>query len=259
MRPGALLTFVVAVATATAENDSWTWDDNKQKASPRSDSRYQVYEPSDLESSDNNGFRPQYPGSYGPNGYRPFRPSYPGGNGILVGPGGPSGIIGRPPRFEQNGHDGILNSVPPWIRDDPRYREFDTCKCRYSFNCPSPGLKFGQCSRDKKYCCFNSRRFPELLGEHYYPSTPHKFEPNGYAPNYYGNRRPQGVHQHSSFGDYYPDSYGGYGHRNEFESLRPYGYDSEPEDYVIYGRSLSKNQTQTNDGKPKTNEGIEKQ
>jgi len=48
--------------------------------------------------------------------------------------------IFRPPRL--NGHDDILDSVPPWIRDDPRYREFDTCKCRYSFNCPSPGLKF---------------------------------------------------------------------------------------------------------------------
>lgn len=49
----------------------------------------------------------------------------------------------RPPRLNgPGGHNGILGSVPPWVREDPRYRDLDTCKCRYSFNCPSPGLKF---------------------------------------------------------------------------------------------------------------------
>ncbi|XP_012533829.2 uncharacterized protein LOC105835264 [Monomorium pharaonis] len=264
----SLLIFFITIAIVTAENDeSWTWNDNKQKTNRDIDARYQVHEPSEhLNSFDNGiqlGFRPQNPGPYGPNG-RPLAPAYQGSNGILVGPSGPTGIIGRPSRFEPNGHDDILDSVPPWIRDDPRYREFDTCKCRYSFNCPSPGLKFGHCAREKKYCCFNSKRFPGLSVGHrypYYPDAP-TYGPNGFAPtsNYYGNRRPYNDgYQHPSFGDYYSGSHSGsYGHRNEFESLRPYGYDPELDDYVIYGRSLSKNQTQPNEEKPKTHENIRK-
>lgn len=53
-----------------------------------------MYEP-DVDGIDNGaGFRPHYPGPYGPNS-RPFVPSYPGNNGVLVGPGGPTGIVGR--------------------------------------------------------------------------------------------------------------------------------------------------------------------
>ncbi|GAB1859540.1 hypothetical protein CAJAP_00619 [Camponotus japonicus] len=268
MRIFPLILFVTITVAIAEKDDSWTWHDDKQKLTSRAaDARYQVYEPEQLEGFNNNGvnsgFRPENPGSYGPNG-RPLVPPYQGNNGVLVGPGGPTGIIGRPPRYNPYGPDGFLDSVPPWIRDDPRYREFDTCKCRYSFNCPSPGLKFGHCSRDKKYCCFNSRRFPELLGGQrypYYPGTPPKYGANGFAPtsNYYGNRRPYGGYQHSSSGDYYPGPYGdAYGHRNDFESLRPYGYDGEPDDYAIYGRSLGKNQTQEANEKPETDEKIKK-
>ncbi|EFN76117.1 uncharacterized protein LOC105190779 [Harpegnathos saltator] len=256
----ALFVFCVALATVSGENDKpWSWgDDDKQKTSKAgvAEARYQVYEP-DFDGVDEAGFRPQNPGPYGPNS-RPLVPSYPGNNGVLVGPGGPTGIVGRPPRLNgPNGHDGILDSVPPWIRGDPRYRDLDTCKCRYSFNCPSPGLKFGHCSRDKKYCCFNSRKFPGLLGSHhpYYPGAPHKYGP---TTNYYGNRgpygNPYGGYRHPSFGDYYSRPYdGSYGHRNEFESLRPYGYDADPDDYEIYGRSLGKNQTQASEN-PRTDE-----
>ncbi|XP_014479180.1 PREDICTED: collagen alpha-1(III) chain-like [Dinoponera quadriceps] len=255
----ALFIFCVVVATASGEKDEpWTWNDDKQKTSKAEvgEARYQVYEP-DFDGINNGaGFRPHHPGPYGPNG-RPLVPSYPGNNGgILVGPGGPTGILGRPPRLDgPGGHNGILGSVPSWIREDPRYRDFDTCKCRYSFNCPSPGLKFGHCSREKKYCCFNSRKFPALSGgQHYpsYPGAPHKYGPGGFAPttNYYDNRGPHGNpygYRHPSFGDYYSGPYGGYGHRNEFESLRPYGYDADPDDYEIYGRSLGKNQTQASE------------
>ncbi|XP_012220898.1 uncharacterized protein [Linepithema humile] len=247
-----LLIFLAVIAMTIAEEDAaWAWkDDDKQKEGRAADARYQVYEPAEHLGGLNGaqlGFRPQNSGPYGPNS-RPIIPGYPGNNGVLVGPGGPTGIIGRPPRFELHGTDGILDSVPPWIRNDPRYREFDTCKCRYSFNCPSPGLKFGHCAREKKYCCFNSRRFPGLLGGGhypYYPGAPHKFRPNGFSPtsNYYGNRRPHGGFEHPSFGDYYSGSYDdAYGHRNEFES-----YDVDPDDYAIYGRSLGKNQTQTSE------------
>lgn len=77
--------------------------------------------------------------------------------------------------------------------------------------------------------------------------------------NYYGNRRPYNDgYQRPSFGDHYSELYsGGYDHRNEFESLRPYGYNPEFDDYVIYERSLGKNQTQTNE-KPDTHENTEK-
>lgn len=58
--------------------------------------RYNVHEyPEDYDNSNYgspNQFRPQYPGPYGPNS-RPIRPS--GGTQVLVGPDGPSGIIGR--------------------------------------------------------------------------------------------------------------------------------------------------------------------
>lgn len=57
-----------------------------------------MYEPEQLEGFNNNGvhlgFRPENPGPYGPNG-RPLVPPYQGNNGVLVGPGGPTGIIGR--------------------------------------------------------------------------------------------------------------------------------------------------------------------
>lgn len=59
--------------------------------------RYQVYEPAEHLGGFNGvplGFRPQNPGPYGPNS-GPFIPRYPGNNGVLVGPGGPTGIIGR--------------------------------------------------------------------------------------------------------------------------------------------------------------------
>lgn len=48
------------------------------------------------------------------------------------------------PSYTANIDDGELENgfVPSWVKDDPRYREYDTCKCRYSFNCPSSGLKF---------------------------------------------------------------------------------------------------------------------
>lgn len=50
-----------------------------------------------------------------------FRPSYTGS--IEEGPVNPS-------------------FLPSSIKDDPRYQEYDVCRCRYSFNCPSFGLKF---------------------------------------------------------------------------------------------------------------------
>ncbi|KAF7417829.1 hypothetical protein HZH68_000482 [Vespula germanica] len=62
-------------------------------------------------------------------------------------------------------YDDNLDSghVPFQYPKGTRYREYDTCKCRYSFNCPSVGLKFGACADGKRYCCFNSKRYPTLI------------------------------------------------------------------------------------------------
>nr|XP_012141040.1 PREDICTED: uncharacterized protein LOC105662535 isoform X1 [Megachile rotundata] len=196
------------------------------------------------------GFRPQNGGPYGPNG-RPIVPtSYPGNKGVLVGPGGPTGIIKRPSYDgsidEEAGYSGLLASA---IKDNPRYQEYDVCRCRYSFNCPSGGLKFGSCGKDKKFCCFNSKKYPALvseqLGEGQYPpyrGPPRKYGPSTFAqsPNYYGNRRPQG-----SFypGNRYPGNYHSSG-ENPFP--RPHGNPYEENydyDIDLYSRSLKRNQT----------------
>ncbi|XP_026674843.1 uncharacterized protein LOC108631618 isoform X2 [Ceratina calcarata] len=246
----------VTVVVTAAEND-WVWKDGEQQES-KIDKRYQVNE--NVEDFEDEGpligFRPQNTGAYGPNG-RPIVPaaSYPGNKGVLVGPGGPTGIIKRPP-YTGNIDEGALHSgfVPSWVKDDPRYREYDVCRCRYSFNCPSAGVKFGSCAKDKKYCCFSSRRYPALVpgygdGAQYpvYPSVPNKYGPASFAhpPNYYGNRRPQG-----SFvgGNRYP---GNYHIPGEAPSAYPRPHGSTPyeqnydyNDYDFYGRSLKKNQTE---------------
>ncbi|XP_025205890.1 uncharacterized protein LOC112602155 isoform X1 [Melanaphis sacchari] len=55
---------------------------------------------------------------------------------------------------------GILTGpVPSWQRPtvhkngDPT--NFEKCKCSFSFNCKSPGIKFGSCDEGKQYCCYN--------------------------------------------------------------------------------------------------------
>ncbi|KZC08024.1 hypothetical protein WN55_09087 [Dufourea novaeangliae] len=209
------------------------------------------------------GFRPQNTGPYGPNS-RPIVPaSYPGDKGVLVGPGGPTGIVKRPPYNGGVVDGGSLNSgiVPSWIRDDPRYREIDTCRCRYSFNCPSNGLKFGSCSRDKKYCCFSSRRYPALVsgpsGGGHYPSHsgyPNKYGPQSFvqSPNYHGNRRPPG---NFNAGNRYPTGNYHYPGQNYGQYQRPHGnpyeQDYDYDDFDFYSRSLKKNETETSsDEKP---------
>ncbi|XP_076249184.1 uncharacterized protein LOC143188674 [Calliopsis andreniformis] len=251
--PICCITFIVVAVHS--ENDGWVWKDVEQKS--EADKRYLVNE--NLDDFDNNrpltGFRPQNAGPYGPNS-RPIVPaSYPGNKGtppVLVGPGGPTGIVKRPP-YAENIDNGYLDSgfVPSWVRDDPRYREYDTCRCRYSFNCPSTGLKFGSCSKDKVYCCFNSRKYPALVSGQYgggpsYPGYPNKYGPVnfGQSPNYYGNRRPPG-----SFypGNRYPS--GNYPGENINFFSRPqgnsYGSPYDYDDIEIFSRSLKKNQTKT--------------
>jgi len=72
-----------------------------ERNSHAGDFRYLVHEPEYLGGFGSNGihtgFRPQNPGPFGPFGPngRPIVPSHQGSNGVLVGPGGPTGIIGR--------------------------------------------------------------------------------------------------------------------------------------------------------------------
>ncbi|XP_076681996.1 uncharacterized protein LOC143376056 isoform X1 [Andrena cerasifolii] len=245
------------VATVHSEKDEWVWKDNEQKSG--ADKRYFVNE--NLEDFDERplpGYRPQNVGPYGPNS-RPIVPaSYPGNKGtppVLVGPGGPTGVIKRPP-YNGGIDDGPLNSglVPSWVRDDPRYREYDVCRCRYSFNCPSTGLKFGSCSAEKQYCCFSSRKYPALASGQYgggsYPSNsgyPNKYGPASFAqtPNYYGNRRPPGSFYPGN--RYPPGNYPNPG-QNGNPYPRPqgnlYGSNYDYDDFDLFSRSLKKNQTE---------------
>ncbi|XP_050442717.1 uncharacterized protein LOC126846905 isoform X2 [Adelges cooleyi] len=55
---------------------------------------------------------------------------------------------------------GILTGpVPSWQgpallkNGDPT--NYEKCKCSFSFNCKSPGIKFGSCDQGKQYCCYN--------------------------------------------------------------------------------------------------------
>ncbi|XP_029051183.2 uncharacterized protein LOC114879927 [Osmia bicornis bicornis] len=236
-----------------SQNDDWVWrkDEEQQDRLDETDYRYQVNEnPADFDHERPLiGFRPQNSGPYGPNS-RPIVPaSYPGNKGVLVGPGGPTGIIKRP-SYSGSIEERPVNSafLPSSIKDDTRYQDYDVCRCRYSFNCPSFALKFGSCSKDKKFCCFNSKKYPALvseLGGGQYP--PHRGPPQKYGPamfaqsaNYYGNRRPQG-----SFypGNRYPGNYHSSG---ESPYPRPHGNPYEENydyDIDLYSRSLKRNQT----------------
>ncbi|XP_060829344.1 uncharacterized protein LOC132914326 [Bombus pascuorum] len=248
----------VVIATVVAEEDAWTWKhkDEQQSDVDRASYRYQVNE--NLEDLGHErplvGFRPQNSGPYGSNGRPIVSPSYPGNKEVLVGPGGPTGIIKRP-SYTANIDDGELENgfVPSWVKDDPRYREYDTCKCRYSFNCPSNGLKFGSCSKDKKYCCFNSRKYPALVSGQYgqghrpsYPGGPNKYGPATFVQpsNNYGNRRPQGSFTGANR---YPGNYHLPGENPEpypRPHSNPYEQNYDYNDFDIYSRSLNKNQTQ---------------
>ncbi|XP_033329524.2 uncharacterized protein LOC117222118 [Megalopta genalis] len=263
-----VLVWCLALATAD-ENDGWVWKDKTRTNEERLDEgRYLVNENlEDLDERPLIGFRPQNGGPYGPNS-RPIVPaSYPSNNGVLVGPGGPTGIVKRPPYNNGGINSGSVDSglVPPWIRNDPRYRDLDVCRCRYSFNCPSTGLKFGSCSKEKKYCCFSSRKYPALVngpsggggGGGYYPPQqgyPNKYGPASFvqSPNYYGNRRPPG---NFNAGNRYPAGNYQYPGENYSQYPRPqgnpYGQNYDYDDYDFYGRSLKKNGTETSsDEKP---------
>ncbi|KOC68466.1 hypothetical protein WH47_10706, partial [Habropoda laboriosa] len=74
------------------------------------------------------GFRPQNAGPYGPNS-RPIVPaSYPGNKGVLVGPGGPTGIIKR------------YSYLPAVFR--PSKYIFDARVLDVDWLCPTKGLHF---------------------------------------------------------------------------------------------------------------------
>ncbi|XP_076624436.1 uncharacterized protein LOC143343428 [Colletes latitarsis] len=271
-----ILVCCITVVTLGSENDEWVWKGNAQNSRLEIGSyRYQVNE--NLEDLDNSrpftGFRPQNPGPYGPYS-RPIVPAtYPGNKEVLVGPGGPTAIVKRPP-YNGGIDDGALNVgyVPPWIKNDPRYQEYDVCRCRYSFDCPSFGLQFGSCSKSKNYCCFSSKKYPALVLRPpgverlpSYQSPSNKYGPATLtqSPNYNGNRRPQ-----VSFnaGNYYflgenvnfypkPNS-NPYQRPNGNPYRRPhskpydqsYDYDQnyDYDDFDdVYGRSSRKNQTET--------------
>lgn len=151
-----------SITVVPANSEKWVWGENEGRdAASVTAAGYGTKD----------HLRREETAQYAKQNRRPFvdvhrRPS----QGVLVGPGGPTGIVNRP----SGGGSVRPISVPSWVKDDLRYREHDTCLCRYSFNCPSTGLKFGTCSRNKKYCCFDAGKHPELLTE--------RVEGNEYRP-----------------------------------------------------------------------------
>ncbi|XP_012288580.2 uncharacterized protein LOC105704159 [Orussus abietinus] len=148
-----------------AGDDEWVWKDGgRENLGIRTDrrqgfTRYRIHEePEDSTDSFNGG-----PVVFNPHG-RPGNVQLGGSSGtprpvasadrdlgVLVGPGGPTGTIGRP-------GGGFHEAAPSWVREDRRYKEYDNCKCSYGFNCPATGLKFGSCGNGKRYCCYDARR-----------------------------------------------------------------------------------------------------
>ncbi|XP_012266953.1 uncharacterized protein LOC105692369 isoform X2 [Athalia rosae] len=166
-----LILILAGVAAAAEDSSKWSWGDDDDGKGRTGDNRY---------------IRPDY------------RPIRPGGDGFDYNSG---------PVVPGANLDPILYgpAVPAWIRDDPRFQEFDSCKCSRGFNCP--GLKFGSCSRGKQYCCFSGRKYhggrpgyPNSGGN--YHNRPYQnglpFRPfNSIPPEYYGN------------GNYYNGNYNG--------------------------------------------------
>ncbi|KAG8299414.1 hypothetical protein J6590_101796 [Homalodisca vitripennis] len=160
--------------------------DKNAKSQPLSDDpdslRYEVFEGGNGAGPNDLGPRPpirpptQYPGRPIPSrpsgGFNlpPPRPSGPGGqfNGRPPPPGPNGQFLGRPPPPGPGGPPrpdlGVLTGpVPSWEKPLPPKNgdptSFDSCKCVNSFNCKSPGLKFGNCDVGKVYCCFNNPGF----------------------------------------------------------------------------------------------------
>ncbi|CAB3368630.1 Hypothetical predicted protein [Cloeon dipterum] len=130
-----------------------------------------------LSQSDRPGFAPSGP-SGGPPGLRPG--PYGGGVGGNR-PFGGSPHVGIPPPYED-----------PNLKDPALFTGgYDTCKCSLSFNCNSPGIKFGKCDAGKQYCCYNSR----VAGSN--KQRPSSFFGNTALHQYYA--RPE--HQHSGGGE----------------------------------------------------------
>ncbi|XP_051163212.1 uncharacterized protein LOC127282772 isoform X2 [Leptopilina boulardi] len=218
----ALFFTAIAFAIALHDENKWVWNDDGE---PRN--------------RDEKRARPQFGGSFG---HGPH--VGPNREEVLVGPGGPTGILNRP----NGGREDFLGP------EDPRYRQFEICKCAYSFNCPSTGLNFGTCSQGKAICCYNSNKFPGLTpagnpsyGSHAsYPIRPNLGQVNFFPQNYYG--RPQGNfhgdYQGHLSGHYRPDDinygrpYGGrpYG-PDRYENQRPFNPHSEVD---FYSRSANK-------------------
>ncbi|XP_015600294.1 uncharacterized protein LOC107270110 isoform X2 [Cephus cinctus] len=242
MNPWEILASIaILVSIVSGEEAKWIWGEGAKKKSDtiEKNARYQVYEyPSN--GNLNAGVRPQYSGPYGSDS-GPILPVNHGTQ-ILVGPEGPTGIVGRPginnggivsgpikPGF--NVDPITVGSVPSWIKQDHRYREYDSCKCSYGFNCP--GLKFGSCAKGKQYCCYDSRKLHGLAPAHanYSPHGAYQglpFKPFNAIPSNYYASRPQNNYENGRpipnhyNGPYSPD-YDPYDHNDSYESYeRPH-------------------------------------
>ncbi|XP_065335825.1 proline-rich proteoglycan 2-like [Cloeon dipterum] len=184
----------------------------------------------------------------GPGGFG--RPPVNGPQGFAVEPpiGAPGGAFppGPPPPGAgfQNGRPHV-GKVPPY--EDPYLKEpglhtggYDTCKCTLSFNCNSPGIKFGVCDEGKQYCCYNSHiagsnRRPHHIGGAYQPTPavlagpggPRDFPPGAPVPPPHHRPGPGGPAPHAGVHGPsrppVPDVLVGPGGPYDFPSRPPFG------------------------------------
>jgi hypothetical protein len=89
--------------------------------------------------------QPSRPLSGPPNNYRPISVPRPDGPGPDFARPGNSGILTNPDGPRPGGPGILTGPVPSWEQrpgDKFAYKDYEHCKCAYSFNCASPGIKF---------------------------------------------------------------------------------------------------------------------
>ena len=87
--------------------------------------------------------------------------NYPLGNGYRP-PNGDYSSQNYRPVIGTNGRPILIGPVPSWENDNnDRYKDYNVCKCVYSFNCNTPGIKF--VSREKKTLIIPNRKFSFFL------------------------------------------------------------------------------------------------
>lgn len=169
-----LLGAVLLTSASNAEGeDKWVWSGGSRsisggRATPYfpGDSDRPLYRPPApvFETTDFTNpppfLQPSRPVSRPPYNNRPIIVPRPDGPGPQVSRPGNSGILTNPDSPRPGGPGILTGPVPSWDQrpgDKFAYKDYEHCKCAYSFNCASPGIKFGHCDTEKQYCCYSPK------------------------------------------------------------------------------------------------------